>query len=141
MIPGSSSTNSTCGFILYAYGFGLPRHRRQFQRKPCSAARGTFNSHSAGMCFHNSFDEAEAQSGTVDLIIHRFLPPEERFKDMTQFVGLDPRTAVLYGNEDPLVSRGNRSPDADPVATILGSVGDQVLHAVRQGGGVSRNIR
>src|SRR5579862_8335706 len=86
----------------------------------------------AAVRLYDIFDQAQAQTGSMDLIEHGALAAEERIEDVRLLLERNPGAMVGYANLDHrlLASHRPHRGDADPVAgfgAILGGVADQVL--------------
>src|SRR5437867_2375263 len=87
------------------------------------------------MRLHDFLDEAQAQTGTVDLVVERTSAAKERIEDVLLFVGRNPRTAIGNPDLDRLAALILDTPreHTDPIAalrTIFHRVLDQVLYDV-----------
>ncbi len=58
------------------------------------------NGDGSPMCLDNAFDEAQAKSGTMNLVLQRLLPTEERIEDLPLFVLRYPGAVVRYPDLD-----------------------------------------
>jgi len=104
------------------------------ERGPC--ARLTLQAHRSAVSLHDLFHQVQAQSGAVDLILHRFLAAEERVEHMFLFFGRDSSAVIrdanfylpAFGGENR--SRGDSDRSFARRPSVLGGVGQKILQSV-----------
>src|SRR5262249_12462897 len=94
--PGSSSINKI--------RLGIPsrvlaiRCRGEPYGKCCSTPWHTFHTHRTSVRFYNSFDQIEAEAGSMDLIVNCALAAKKRFENALQLIGW--YTGTVIANRD-----------------------------------------